>query len=691
MSKSKVVYQQRGPAASSAAQRVRRAGRLVAVLLAVAFANANVVGTLAGLGAPPPQRQPVPPTSVVARNCAEATNLAPVSAAASVWLEERDAWNRRYLVRRDSMRAAALSASKELPRAAWPEVDPRSTLVVHFASSDPCAPPFKIRLRGTIRKQSGSSRSLEIPRYFQAGVAQAEPQSRTFALRSATRILKGVPVELALALQASRTPPSPRSPPNGPGSSDRHAAALRDTLASIRDATIRHERLRISQIDSGARYTARAQVNRQDNTADSAAAVLQRSVYFLTSRLDSLREAQSQLWQQLSADDRKQQLAASEDELRQLLSLPQTQLAIRLLRQPSYAPALREFAAHVEAEHITLDSMLARLDGALTSGAAMLQKKDAQQLEVAAIAAIREATSQLRRAETALLPVVTLAAVKPISGIGSEDPLMLPDAEIPLRGSSASEGEQVSLEITFIADDGEILESATYELSVLRLGGAVRNIRDVALFLNRCTGGISFGKPCRTSVPSVDSTARSIRAKLLGDQMTRLDLLRIDAFEHSAEIPAQDRFVPAPGVVFEALFRPRVLDSDCRFQRIVKKTVRALGISAGVSVSFVSYTDRKVTLNLPTTDQLRAYYAEPDTARRSAAADTLFRLGSSDITRQDLSIAPAVHLGLFDGAFSLAFGANLRAREGRFFYAVGFSFLGLTEAGAKLLGSIKAN
>ena len=300
--------------------------------------------------------------------------------------------------------------------------------------------------------------------------------------------------------------------------------------------------------------------------------------------------------------------------------------------------------------------------------------------------------SSPRCAETALLPVVTLAAAKSISAIGNEDPLLLPNAEIPLRGSSAAEGEQVSLEITFIANDGEILESATYELSVLRLGGAVRNIRDVALFLNRCTGGISLSlQPCRTSLTSVESTASSIRSNLLGDQKTRLDLLRIDALDHSAEIPAQDRYVPAPGVVFEGLFRPRVLDSDPRLLRIAKKTVRALGLSAGISVSFVSYTDRKVTVNLPTTDQLRAYYAEPDTARRAAAADTLFRLGSSDITRQDLSIAPALHLGLFDGAFSFAFGLNLRAKEGRFFSAIGFSFLGLTEAGAKLLGSIKGN
>ena len=115
---------------------------------------------------------------------------------------------------------------------------------------------------------------------------------------------------------------------------------------------------------------------------------------------------------------------------------------------------MRELAAHVEAEHVTLDSLLARLDGALTSAAAILQSKDTQQADADAIVAIREATSQLRRAETALLPVVTLAAAKSISAIGNEDPLLLPNAEIPLRGSSAAEGEQVSLEITFIANDG---------------------------------------------------------------------------------------------------------------------------------------------------------------------------------------------------------------------------------------------
>lgn len=637
-------------------------------------------------------------TSPTTASCVSLGGLATVSASKMIWLEEVDAWNHHYGLRGNAqlrLKDAAVTQSGAVApqdtgeSSDWPEIDPRSTLVVHFGNADPCTPPFRVRLRGTVRRQSGSSRSLEIPRYFQAGVAQAEPQSRTFAWRSAKRILTGVSSELAVALQDSRTG-SPLPDQSAARVREPKAEAARKGLDTLRTLMISLERSRIASIYLSTSVTVRSQLTPQDTIKADSAVVLQRSTALLTSRLDSVRDAQANLIRLLDTEDRKQQVAVSKEQLRKLLAVPQTLLAIRLLRQPAYAPALRELAAQVEAEYATLESLFLRLDSAFTGGSTVLSKLDGQGGEAEGIGDVIRASTVLRMAESELLTQALLATKKAAasSTIVSE-PLLLPNAEIPLRGSSVADGEQVSLEVSFIADDGAVLESASYELSVVKLGGAVRNIRDVALFLNRCAGGSSLKRPCNTSSQSVESAANDIRRELLGSNGTRLDLLRLDAIARSQDIPSQDRYIPVPGVVFEALFRPRVLKSDGTPMRVFKKTVRTLGMSAGLSVSFVSFTDRRVTVNAPTTDQLRLFYSTTDSASRLAMADTLFRLGSSDVSRQELSLAPAAHFGFFDGALSWAFGVNLRANQGRFFHAIGFSFLGLTEAGARLISSLK--
>lgn len=625
-----------------------------------------------------------------ADRCHDAAGLAPISAAKSVSIEELDAWNARYFVRGDTAIATgAPRTAEKRSRSAWPEIDPRSTLIVRFGHADDCAPPFKVRLRGTVRKQSGSTRSLEIPRYFQAGVAQAEPQSRTFAWRSARHILDGVTTELAAASNTSRTTVSRVATGSGTNTSLKDSA--RDTLQQLRTSTITLELARTSQIESAALATVRAESNPHDTLANYSAVAAQRALSALTVRLDSVREAQSQLLRRLDASDSVAQVASSRAELRELLAVPRTQLAVRLLRQPAYAPALRELAAQLKEEEVTLDSLFARVDRALSSGDAALKVATLEKSSANLTEILRDAVTVLRAAQSDLRFIASRAALKVPLSNGSVEPLLLPDAEIPLRGSSVAEGEQVSLEVSFIATDGAILESATYEFSVIKLGGAVRNIRDVALFLNRCPRSVSVFLTCRGDAASTEATAKSIRESVLGVGFESLDLLRLDAVSRARDIPVQDRYIPVPGVVFEALFRPRVLESDNRNLRLAKKTIRALGLSAGVSVSFVTYTERRVTVNLPTVEQLRAYYSDTDMASRALKADTMFRLGSSDLVRQDLSIAPAVHIGLFDGAFSWAFGKNLRATHGKYFNALGFSFLGLTEAGAKLIGSIKAN
>jgi hypothetical protein len=618
--------------------------------------------------------------------CSVGNELARVSVSRSVWLEEHDAWNHHYALDRDSTHGGKKGADRLAQRSAWPEVDPRSTLVVHFEQAERCSPPFKVRLRGVVRKPSGSTRSLEIPRYFQAGVAQAEPQSRTFAWKSAIRILTGISDEIDLARRAAMRGGVPLvSSTSKPSEPERTSRIELDRLAELTTAL---ETRRREAIESAATLTVRSQLAPGDSAAADSASVNRREVAKLTDSLDLTRSAQSRLGLRLNESDRAQQFSNSQRELRELLAVPRAKLAVRLLRQPEYAPTRRELAARLETEHIMLDSLLSRLYVAFASGDDVL-KRTAVQSEGITADLLRITSETVRKAEDELLSVSLQVAKKDQTRNAAEDPLLLPNAEIPLRGSSVAEGEQVSLEILLIADDGATLASATYELTAIKLGGTVRNIRDVALFLNRCSGGSSLTQFCRTGTESTEEVARSIRKAILGDESTRLDLLRLDALDRSRDIPFQDRYVPVPGVVFEALLRPRVLETDGTSLRRFKKAVRTLGLSAGVSVSFVSYTDRRVTVNLPTVDQLRSYYADTIQSSRAARADTLFRIGSSDVVRRDLSIAPAMHLGIFDGAVSWAFGANLRATSGRFFSAVGFSFIGLTEAGAKLIGSLK--
>jgi len=68
--------------------------------------------------------------------------------------------------------------------------------------------------------------------------------------------------------------------------------------------------------------------------------------------------------------------------------------------------------------------------------------------------------------------------------------------------------------------------------------------------------------------------------------------------------------------------------------------------------------------------------------------DSLTTIGGLEASRQGYDIAPAAHVGLFDGALRIAYGTALRAGQSRRFWAVGFSFMGLTEQGAKLVSNL---
>ena len=627
--------------------------------------------------------------NVSGRGCI-ATNedASSVSAARSVVIMERDSWNNIFFlhgnIQTSDSSGVAITARRPA-HSAWPEVDPRSTLVVRFTRASLCAPPFRVRIRGAVRRQNGGVRSLEIPNYFQAGVAQAEPQSRAFAWASATRVLSGVPAELKAALVAAPQK-ALEELASIAGMSGKRKIAI-DLISKNFRAAIDVEKQRFVIADSASQLSVNSALDERDSLR-AKRTNLAGALVDLTIRLDSIAASQISALQAADSNDVETIRAIERRELIALLSVPETRLAVRILRTVPYRSSLREMAAKVETEQLVLDSLLAQLDIAFNAGDDALSKSALPTPFTNAL--VRSASDAIRRAERRMLDISSrVVDLKYFTK--SEVSLLLPDAEIPLRMSSVAEGEHIALEITFVADDGGSLESVTFDFLALRLGGAVRNIRDVALFINRCVGGAGIGF-CRSGGgATVEGTANRLRADFLGPSGTVYDALRLDAVQRTTDIPQEDRFVPSPGVVLEAVFRPRVLAEDNMARRIFKKTVRSLGVSAGLSINFVSYAERRITLNVPPIDEIRAYYADTNSLSRSARADTIFRLGATDLIRQELSIAPAFHLGVFDGAISWAFGANLRARQGRYFSAVGFSFIGLTEAGAKLLGSIKGS
>ena len=122
--------------------RARRLLIPVGVLACVTFSNPH---QLLGQAKPAATGGSVTTTQVAPSRCGELAELAPVSAAKSVWLEEVDASNKRYLVRGDTLQFGRSIISDKRSQSGWPEVDPRSTLVVHFGDSDRCAPPCETR------------------------------------------------------------------------------------------------------------------------------------------------------------------------------------------------------------------------------------------------------------------------------------------------------------------------------------------------------------------------------------------------------------------------------------------------------------------------------------------------------------------------------------------------------------------
>jgi len=111
-------------------------------------------------------------------------------------------------------------------------------------------------------------------------------------------------------------------------------------------------------------------------------------------------------------------------------------------------------------------------------------------------------------------------------------------------------------------------------------------------------------------------------------------------------------------------------------------------MSVGLSVSVVGFTEQSITIAPPNANDFAALFAEPDTAKRLVKFDSLTTIGGLEASRQGYDIAPAAHVGLFDGALSIAYGTALRAGQSRRFWAVGFSFMGLTEQGAKLVSNL---
>ncbi|MEP6764516.1 MAG: hypothetical protein ABJB66_09410 [Gemmatimonadaceae bacterium] len=526
------------------------------------------------------------------------------------------------------------------------EVDPRSVILVHFNSLPiNCAPVFAVQMRGAVFANS-TKRPLEIPRYFEAGVAQATPQSRTMLLARGKALLMPAGVE-ALSLLSSTFVVV--------------ASASRDSSrrSSLLAAGASLDALRISRrtlLELRDRQTIQARTQISDPVADSVRALDS----ILAANADTLAKQQKLTEQLQAADlaatlaaDSAKNIAAYKRALVQLSNAPIVKDVVKGLLGDSYRGVRREIATRKDIDPVVLEMQLSLLKNSLDV---------AQTLGQSSSKSLDSLTSTFSELQSNLRVLIKLAEIfAPFEGLQD---FLLPDANITLSGSSVSEGERISLSIDLVSDDNAILDSKVLTYNVIRVGYVVKNIRDVAFLVNRRI------RHQADRVESIQAIRNSfVSTASIGDRLV------YDGLSRQATLASAEHFTPAPGVVLEALIRPRPGSGGWGNFLL---PVRYLGLSVGLSVSLVQFSDEQLEVKVPTFEELKKLDGQ------KAAIDSAFALGAVSFTKNELGIAPAIHLGLFDGALSVAYGQNLRSSRSAGFVAVGFSFMGLTQAGQKL-------
>jgi len=543
------------------------------------------------------------------------------------------------------------------------EIDPRSTLIVRFGDvPNACIPPFTVRLSGSVLSQN-SKRTLEIPKYFEAGVEQASPEPRSMLVNRGRIIFRQASKDIRQRLDkaANEVANASDAAPNG-----QNIGGVTQRLSELRFAREQLLAKKASQVSTLS--TARLA---NDST------VVKSAMDFVKLTDDSLAASEKQIFEashtvnELRLANEKKVAAATEAAYRS---------ALRTLAEPSmYLRGFKALTSDASKGMIRELAALGDLDPILFRQQLVDIERRMQRLD--SLLNVNKLDSATFGAEYGNAAKVLEESAGDIyfalrTDVARFASLQLPDAMIPLTSSSVREGERVILSIEFIADDESVLASAYLSFEALRLGSAVRNVRDVAYFVDRCSNSC-FDRSNQS--PSALEVAARLRNRLLA--IATNDRLAYENLPRSAEIPSEARAVPAPGVVLEALFRPRLIDGSRIYK--LNTVVRALGVSGGMSASFLQFTNRKVEIETPGWDDFQKL--------RPTFPDSAFRLRAATDNPTNLGISAALHLGFFEGAISLAYGYNFGVREAPRFKAIGISFMALTEAGQKLMASLSSN
>ncbi len=578
-------------------------------------------------------------------------------------------------------------------------VDPRSTLVIEFANAmDACVPAFAMVLKA--RATSGSSdRALEIPYYYVTGAA-APSQKVAFSSspQRAVRLFEALHLELGrLLAELNRVDSSSSSSATDTPQDDRQRKIQREI--AVLEGQVSQKRSELS-----AKRDALEQSVLQPMSADSQKVTeknfqLQSGIRQLELELATaqgeivVRSLEAQM---LDAQNRNQaKLLAS-----RLSGLPVLDAVVREFSDAGNG-MIKRLASNLVSRGTLVDETVVRalissIERSLNS-IRELDKKfaDSSQVSDQDLTRLGRLTASLVRDANAL----RLMQAKNGSSMNErQQELNIPAAYIDLPKNAVKEGDRIVIELT-IKDDTTVTEFWSSELQT-RKQGFVRNIRDVALFIDRQRRG-------RTTISGVAKDLAGGYEKLLAlDAFNRLEY---DLLPTSREIAGGERYFPAPGVVLEGHIRPRLLQAKrrpcdgsyktlkqwtCKSQdagsmlaNSTLRFVRNLDVSIGLSVSVVGFSTQTVAISPPNAGDFSKLWEKDPETRLSAFRETT-TLGTQLQSTTNIDVAPAAHIGLFDGAVSIAYGLALRAPGKNSFVAVGFSFLGLTEGGGKLIGEI---
>jgi hypothetical protein len=550
--------------------------------------------------------------------------------------------------------AKRTGAKRRVTRQFSSEVDPRSQLMIRFnRTAGDCAPPFTVRLHGKVHARN-SSRALEIPYYFEAGKEQPAPEPRGQLFARAATLLINSRFEIERRLKVAgneRVNVDPGGNAN---------PQLVEMVAEISQISKEAQQLYTKQSDALYRWS-----DTSPQTRSGAIALFSDSISKITLKLEASKRALDKKLDSISAAPVPAVAARNLDALRR---------AIRHLSEPSPFHHALELLATDKAASLRREiAALQKTDPNLMRRQLQLALEEIKAAEAAA--GSKDATAETLRLAFDRLKTTFeefnnfLARLGTLDGM--TDRLELPNVLISLASSSASEGERVVLNVDFVAEDQSVLSSGTLSLQVRRLGKAVSNVRDVAYFVTRCDNACTGTRRSPSQLAVAQALRDALKAAPANDRI---------AYENAArysDIPNIERGSPAPGIAFEALIRPRIKGSG--LSTTIASIVRPLGLSFGASASLLQFTDSRVQIEAPTWSNLQTALAS------GAKLDTLVRVQTVTDQKGKLGIAGAIHIGLFEGAISGAYGYNFAVKDSPRFYAIGLSFMALTDAGQQLM------